>query len=108
MKKTFTPFNQRLNRPPTQKLPDPAAWEAKHGTKPYLLDGPKIEPFVQRAEELNTADWETLDQSEVHRIHGEMDCVCEAVGGQFRLTDSIMVFFDPEKKVFWAYPYTTE
>ena len=97
------PRNQ-LNRPPPQRLPDPVEWERKYGAKPFGLQLEKTAGFVEAAASINTEDWSTLDARKVHQIQAEMDGVCCAVWGTCRLPEETEVFYDPEHRVFVAYP----
>ena len=90
-----------MNRPPPYKFPDPVAWEALHGLKPYALA--KVPPFLAtNAAAAIQQDWSTLDTETVHGLQAELDTVFETVEATFHVPVGHEVHFDGTQ--FWVFP----
>jgi hypothetical protein len=97
-----------MPRPPAYKFPDPAAWEARYGLKPYPLDGvdhrPKVPAFLaHNAATAIQKDWSTLDLDEACRLQATLDSIFETVEAAARLPVGHDVQFDGTQ--FWAFPH---
>ena len=92
-----------MPRPPAYKFPDPAAWEARYGLKPYVL--PKQPPafLARNAATAIQKDWSALDLDEACRLQAQLDSIFETVEATFRLPVGHDVQFDGTQ--FWAFPH---
>ena len=90
-----------MPRPPAYKFPDPAAWEARYGLKPYPLA--EVPAFLARnAATAIQKDWSTLDLDEACRLQATLDSIFETVEATMRLPVGHDAQFDG--KQFWAFP----
>ena len=91
-----------MPRPPAYKFPDPAAWEARYGLKPYPLA--KVPAFLaHNAATAIQKDWSALDLDEACRLQATLDSIFETVEATFRLPVGHDVQFDGTQ--FWAFPH---
>lgn len=89
------------------RLPDREKHRLVSGQEPQEIDG--VDPkFVSRATAQAEADASTLAFSASVTAHTIMSEICEAVRREAGLPESSPVFFDPERKAFWAFPSPAE
>jgi hypothetical protein len=90
-----------MPRPPAYKFPDPAAWEARYGLKPYPLA--EVPAFLARnAATAIQKDWSTLDLEDACRLQATLDSIFQTVEATMRLPVGHDAQFDGRQ--FWAFP----
>ncbi len=95
-----------FRRPPPQRPPDAAQWEAAHGpeARPFDLPDDRLAQCHALAAELSAEDWTLLEARPVHGIQAGLDCVCESAAAQCDLPVTTSVWYDPVRRKFIAYP----